>query len=103
MKKFISNIIAIIMIITTINIPLATAESNVNYPPEGNKCGYIFSLKETPDFDITNDDIIVISADANVYVSKTIKAIKIKDQIICFLLLFKILPSLSTLNLIYSQ
>ena len=36
MKKFISNIIAIIMIITTINIPLAAAESNVNYPPEGN-------------------------------------------------------------------
>ena len=32
MKKFISNIIAIIMIITTINIPLATAESNINYP-----------------------------------------------------------------------
>lgn len=59
MKKFISNIIAIIMIITTINIPLATAESNVNYPPEGNKCGYIFSLKETPDFDITNDDILL--------------------------------------------
>lgn len=82
MKKFISNIIAIIMIITTINIPLATAESNVNYPPEGNKCGYIFSLKETPDFDITNDDIIVISADANVYVSKTIKAIKaIEDKV----------------------
>jgi len=70
------------MIITTINIPLATAESNVNYPPEGNKCGYIFSLKETPDFDITNDDIIVISADANVYVSKTIKAIKaIEDKV----------------------
>ena len=46
MKKFISNIIAIIMIISTINIPLATAESNINYPPEGNKCGYIFSLKE---------------------------------------------------------
>ena len=82
MKKFISNIIAIIMIITTINIPLATAESNINYPPEGNKCGYIFSLKETPDFDITNDDIIVISADANVYVSKTIKAIKaIEDKV----------------------
>lgn len=82
MKKFISNIIAIIMIITTINIPLATAESNVNYPPEGNKCRYIFSLKETPDFDITNDDIIVISADANVYVSKTIKAIKaIEDKV----------------------
>lgn len=82
MKKFISNIIAIIMIITTINIPLATAESNVNYPPEGNKCGYIFSLKETPDFDITNDDIIVISADANVYVSKSIEAIKaIEDKI----------------------
>ena len=82
MKKFISNIITIIMIITTINIPLATAESNVNYPPEGNKCGYIFSLKETPDFDITNDDIIVISADANVYVSKTIKAIKaIEDKV----------------------
>lgn len=82
MKKFISNIIAIIMIITTINIPLATAESNVNYPPEGNKCGYIFSLKEAPDFDITNDDIIVISADANVYVSKTIKAIKaIEDKV----------------------
>lgn len=82
MKKFISNIIAIIMIITTINIPLATAESNVNYPPEGNKCGYIFSLKETPDFDITNDDIIVISADANVYVSKSIKAIKaIEDKV----------------------
>lgn len=82
MKKFISNIIAIIMIITTINIPLATAESNVNYPPEGNKCGYIFSLKETPDFNITNDDIIVISADANVYVSKTIKAIKaIEDKV----------------------
>ena len=82
MKKFISNIIAIIMIITTINIPLATAESNVNYPPEGNKCGYIFSLKETPYFDITNDDIIVISADANVYVSKTIKAIKaIEDKV----------------------
>lgn len=82
MKKFISNTIAIIMIITTINIPLATAESNVNYPPEGNKCGYIFSLKETPDFDITNDDIIVISADANVYVSKTIKAIKaIEDKV----------------------
>lgn len=80
MKKFISNIIAIIMIITTINIPLATAESNVNYPPEGNKCGYIFSLKETPDFDITNDDIIVISADANVYVSKTIKAIKVIED-----------------------
>lgn len=82
MKKFISNIIAIIMIITTINIPLATAESNVNYPPEGNKCGYIFSLKETPDFDITNDDIIVISADANVYVSKSIEAIKaIEDKV----------------------
>ena len=82
MKKFISNIIAIIMIITTINIPLATAEINVNYQPEGNKCGYIFSLKETPDFDITNDDIIVISADANVYVSKTIKAIKaIEDKV----------------------
>ena len=81
MKKFISNIIAIIMIITTINIPLA-AESNVNYPPEGNKCGYIFSLKETPDFDITNDDIIVISADANVYVSKSIEAIKaIEDKV----------------------
>ena len=82
MKKFISNIIAIIMIITTINIPLATAESNVNYPPEGNKCGYIFSLKETPNFDITNDDIIVISADANVYVSKSIEAIKaIEDKV----------------------
>lgn len=82
MKKFISNIIAIIMIITTINIPLAAAESNVNYPPEGNKCGYIFSLKETPDFDITNDDIIVISADANVYVSKSIEAIKaIEDKV----------------------
>lgn len=82
MKKFISNIIAIIMIITTINIPLATAESNVNYPPEGNKCGYIFSLKETPDFNITNDDIIVISADANVYVSKSIEAIKaIEDKV----------------------
>ena len=82
MKKFISNIIAIIMIITTINIPLATAESNVNYPPEGNKCVYIFSLKETPDFDITNDDIIVISADANVYVSKSIEAIKaIEDKV----------------------
>ena len=82
MKKFISNIIAIIMIITTINIPLATAESNVNYPQEGNKCGYIFSLKETPDFDITNDDIIVISADANVYVSKSIEAIKaIEDKV----------------------
>lgn len=82
MKKFISNIIAIIMIITTINIPLATAESNINYPPEGNKCGYIFSLKETPDFDITNDDIIVISADANVYVSKSIEAIKaIEDKV----------------------
>lgn len=82
MKKFISNIIAIIMIITTINIPLATAESNVNYPPEGNKCGYVFSLKETPDFDITNDDIIVISADANVYVSKSIEAIKaIEDKV----------------------
>lgn len=82
MKKFISNIIAIIMIITTINIPLATAESNFNYPPEGNKCGYIFSLKETPDFDITNDDIIVISADANVYVSKSIEAIKaIEDKV----------------------
>lgn len=82
MKKFISNIIAIIMIITTINIPLATAESNVNYPPEGNKCGYIFSLKEAPDFDITNDDIIVISADANVYVSKSIEAIKaIEDKV----------------------
>ena len=82
MKKFISNIIAIIMIITTINIPLATAESNVNYPPECNKCGYIFSLKETPDFDITNDDIIVISADANVYVSKSIEAIKaIEDKV----------------------
>ena len=82
MKKFISNIIAIIMIISTINIPLATAESNINYPPEGNKCGYIFSLKETPDFDITNDDIIVISADANVYVSKSIEAIKaIEDKV----------------------
>lgn len=82
MKKFISNIIAIIMIITTINIPLATAESNINYPPEGNKCGYIFSLKEAPDFDITSDDIIVISADANVYVSKSIKAIKaIEDKV----------------------
>lgn len=82
MKKFISNIITIIMIITTINIPLATAESNINYPPEGNKCGYIFSLKEAPDFDITNDDIIVISADANVYVSKSIKAIKaIEDKV----------------------
>ena len=82
MKKFISNIIAIIMNITTINIPLATAESNVNYPPEGNKCGYIFSLKETPNFDITNDDIIVISADANVYVSKSIEAIKaIEDKV----------------------
>lgn len=82
MKKFISNIIAIIMIISTINIPLATAESNVNYPQEGNKCGYIFSLKETPDFDITNDDIIVISADANVYVSKSIEAIKaIEDKV----------------------
>ena len=82
MKKFISNIIAIIMIISTINIPLATAESNINYPPEGNKCGYIFSLKEAPDFDITNDDIIVISADANVYVSKSIKAIKaIEDKV----------------------
>ena len=82
MKKFISNIIAIIMIITTINIPLAAAESNVNYPPEGNKCGYIFSLKETPNFDITNDDIIVISADANVYVSKSIEAIKaIEDKV----------------------
>lgn len=82
MKKFISNIIAIIMIITTINIPLATAESNVNYPPEGNKCGYIFSLKETPNFDITNDDIIVISADANVYVSKSIEDIKaIEDKV----------------------
>lgn len=82
MKKFISNIIAIIMIITTINIPIATAESNVNYPQEGNKCGYIFSLKETPDFDITNDDIIVISADANVYVSKSIEAIKaIEDKV----------------------
>ena len=82
MKKFISNIIAIIMIITTINIPLATAERNVNYPPEGNQCGYIFSLKETPNFDITNDDIIVISADANVYVSKSIEAIKaIEDKV----------------------
>lgn len=82
MKKFILNIIAIIMIISTINIPLATAESNINYPPEGNKCGYIFSLKETPDFDITNDDIIVISADANVYVSKSIEAIKsIEDKV----------------------
>lgn len=82
MKKFISNIIAIIMIISTINIPLATAESNINYPPEGNKCGYIFSLKEAPDFDITSDDIVVISADANVYVSKSIKAIKaIEDKV----------------------